>query len=95
VRDIERVLGEKVERRRLKDFDYARQAPARDTEFARQPRQPQQRREKGAAAQPAGRTGQQRFRKPEARKTSQRGSSNHPPGSSALRVQGRTTAGRI
>ncbi|MBN2360191.1 MAG: DEAD/DEAH box helicase [Deltaproteobacteria bacterium] len=40
VRAIERVLGEKVDRRWLKDFDYKRQAPARDTEFARPPREP-------------------------------------------------------
>ena len=44
VRSIERVLGEKVERRRLKDFDYTKSAPSRDTEFARPPRRPQVRR---------------------------------------------------
>ncbi len=41
VRSIERVLGEKVERRTLSGFDYKRSAPARDTEFARPPRKPQ------------------------------------------------------
>lgn len=41
VRSIERVLGEKVERRTLKGFDYKRSAPSRDTEFARAPRAPQ------------------------------------------------------
>jgi ATP-dependent RNA helicase RhlE len=45
VRSIERVLGEKIERRTLKDFDYKKAAPARDTEFARPPREPQRRRE--------------------------------------------------
>jgi ATP-dependent RNA helicase RhlE len=45
VRSIERVLGEKVERRTLKGFDYHKSQPARDTEFARPPRQPQRRRE--------------------------------------------------
>lgn len=45
VRSIERVLGEKVERRMLKNFDYNKLAPTRDTEFARPPRQPQRRRE--------------------------------------------------
>jgi ATP-dependent RNA helicase RhlE len=39
VRSIERVLGEKVERRLLEGFDYNRPAPQRDTEFARAPRQ--------------------------------------------------------
>ncbi len=44
VRSIERVLGAKIERRTLKDFDYKRSAPARDTEFARPLREPQHRR---------------------------------------------------
>ena len=44
VRSIERVLGEKIERRTLKDFDYKKSAPARDAEFARPPREPQRRR---------------------------------------------------
>jgi len=43
VRSIERVLGEKIERRTVKDFDYKKAAPARDTEFARPPREPQRR----------------------------------------------------
>ncbi|MGD0887366.1 MAG: DEAD/DEAH box helicase [Thermodesulfovibrionales bacterium] len=38
VRNIERVLGEKIERRTLNGFDYKKAAPARDTEFARPPR---------------------------------------------------------
>ncbi len=37
VRSIERVLGEKVERRLLEGFDYKKPEPHRDTEFARQP----------------------------------------------------------
>jgi ATP-dependent RNA helicase RhlE len=45
VKSIERVLGEKIERRLLKDFDYKKAAPARDVEFARPPREPQRRRE--------------------------------------------------
>jgi len=44
VRSIERVLGEKVERRKLAGFDYTKPAPSRDTEFARPPREPQRRR---------------------------------------------------
>ncbi|MFH1148493.1 MAG: DEAD/DEAH box helicase [Pseudomonadota bacterium] len=46
VRGIERVLGGKVARRTLKGFDYERPAPARETEFARPPREPQRRRER-------------------------------------------------
>jgi ATP-dependent RNA helicase RhlE len=38
VHSIERVLGEKVERRRLEGFDYKKPAPANNTEFARPPR---------------------------------------------------------
>ncbi len=53
VKSIERVLGEKIERRTLKDFDYRKAAPARDAEFARPPREPQRRREH-AGAKPAG-----------------------------------------
>ena len=52
VRSIERVLGEKVERRTLKGFDYKKPAPARDTEFARPPREPQRRRQQKKPQQP-------------------------------------------
>lgn len=41
VRSIERVLGEKIERRTLQGFDYRKPAPARDTEFERPPRNPE------------------------------------------------------
>ncbi len=54
VRDVERVLGYKLERRTVPDFDYSVPAPQRDVEFARGPR-PQQVRRKPApatAAQP-------------------------------------------
>jgi ATP-dependent RNA helicase RhlE len=37
VRSIERVLGEKVERRILKDFDYRKPSTGSDTEFSRPP----------------------------------------------------------
>lgn len=43
VRSIERVIGAKIERRFLKDFDYRKAAPARDAEFARPPREPRRR----------------------------------------------------
>jgi len=52
VRSIERILGEKVERRILKDFEYKKPAPARDTEFARPPRGPQPRRQQNKPQQP-------------------------------------------
>ena len=44
VLSIERILGEKIERRKLNGFEYKMPAPARDTEFARPPRVPQRRR---------------------------------------------------
>jgi len=43
VRGIERVLGEKVERRTMNGFDYKKKAPVRDMEFHRPPREPQRR----------------------------------------------------
>ena len=42
--NIEAVLGEEIERRMLKDFDYKKSAPARDAEFVRAPRERQRRR---------------------------------------------------
>jgi ATP-dependent RNA helicase RhlE len=42
IRSIELVLGAKIERRTLKDFDYRKSAPGRFAEFARPPRPPQQ-----------------------------------------------------
>jgi ATP-dependent RNA helicase RhlE len=53
VRGIEHVLGEKIERRTLKGFDYHKAAPARDAEFARPPREPQRRRDTGGAKRDA------------------------------------------
>jgi ATP-dependent RNA helicase RhlE len=43
IRNIERVLGQRVERRTLEGFDYQKPMPGRDVEFARLPRQPQPR----------------------------------------------------
>ncbi|MBI5640837.1 MAG: DEAD/DEAH box helicase [Nitrospirae bacterium] len=54
VRSIEGVLNEKVERRTLKGFDYKKQAPVRDTEFARPPRQQQGQRQREKSAAPPG-----------------------------------------
>jgi len=48
VRTIERALGSQLERRTVPDFDYNVTTPKRDSEFARPPRQPQQRRGDGA-----------------------------------------------
>jgi ATP-dependent RNA helicase RhlE len=45
VRNIEHVLGNRIERRTLEGFDYQKALPARDVEFARLPRKPQPRRE--------------------------------------------------
>jgi ATP-dependent RNA helicase RhlE len=44
IRAIERVMGAKIERRYLQDFDYRQAAPARNNEFARAPREPRGRR---------------------------------------------------
>jgi ATP-dependent RNA helicase RhlE len=44
VRNIEHILGARIERRFLKDFDYKKAAPSRDAEFARPPREPRGRR---------------------------------------------------
>jgi len=43
VRTIERVLGEKIERRTIQHFDYRKPIPVRDTEFLRSPRETQRR----------------------------------------------------
>ncbi len=51
VHSIERVLGEKIERRVMEGFDYKKPAPARDREFARPPREPQRRREQKSPVQ--------------------------------------------
>ncbi|MCX6569137.1 MAG: DEAD/DEAH box helicase [Candidatus Aminicenantes bacterium] len=40
VSSIERVLGERVERRTIAGFDYKKPMPGRDTEFARPPQKP-------------------------------------------------------
>ncbi len=82
VRSIELVLGEKVERRTIEGFDYKRQKPARDTEFARPPRQPQRRREHSAATpklkeHKAGRTEARKFRSAKVQKTSKRSFSRY------------------
>lgn len=65
VRAIERVLGEKIGRRIVEGFDYKKPTPARDTEFARPPREPQRRRVNTAAQnKKATHTGRTEKRKP-------------------------------
>jgi ATP-dependent RNA helicase RhlE len=56
VKDIERVLGGKIERRILKGFDYTKSAPARNAEFARPPRPPQHHRAQPKPERASGRT---------------------------------------
>ncbi len=56
VRAIEKCLGKPLARRQLAEFDYQVPAPAKDTEFARPPRQPVARRAKPAA--PSGAEGE-------------------------------------
>jgi ATP-dependent RNA helicase RhlE len=57
VRSIERILGYKVESRIQEGFDYKKQVPGGNAEFARSPRMPQQRRQpkttKASAFRPA------------------------------------------
>jgi len=86
VRNIERVLGNRVERRTLDGFDYRKPVPGRDIEFARLPRKPQQRGEqkiaKPSGNQPAtsasrnkyggGREGKRKFGGGEARRPQSR-----------------------
>ena len=56
IRNIERVLGEKIGRRTELGFDYKKAAPKRDDEFARPPREPQRRRTAAPARPEQGRT---------------------------------------
>ena len=77
VRSIERVLGDKVERRTLEGFDYKKPTPARDTEFARQPRQQHHRREHTVATpkqkkHDGGITDARKFKSVKVQKTSRR-----------------------
>lgn len=83
VRSIERVLGESVERRKLKDFDYTKSAPSRDTEFARPPREPQGRRgqKKTAAAGTHSTTGAKQKSQPTNGAGHRGHTTQHPSGS--------------
>lgn len=97
VRSIERVLGDKIERRMLKDFDYHKSAPARDAEFARPPREPQRRREQPGAKPHAGRTASQRPSHPAAAPRSgapRPVGASHPSGTRTFKPRRPSGAGR-
>ena len=80
VRDVERVLGYRLERRTVPGFDYHAPAPARDHEFARDPRpQPAPRRSQTAFASQPVSSGQQG-----------RGPRNIPAGSANTAVRSAT-----
>jgi ATP-dependent RNA helicase RhlE len=92
VHSIERVLGEKIERRIMEGFDYKKPAPARDREFARPPREPQRRREQKSPAQVSARVAaapKQRAHQPSyalpSQKAAHRRSSARHPGSASHR----------
>ncbi len=95
VRAIERVLGDRVERRTVEGFDYGKAAPARNMEFNRPPREPQRRRPQPGSgtfrAQPApasrppapARPQQSRQEEPRRSETPRPGQRNpYPPNSS-------------
>ena len=97
---IERVLGERVQRRVLKGFEYKKPAPARDTEFARPPRTTQRRREQSGTSAAASyprkarqgersenrKTGNAEFQKPSLRgDTHRRSVPQSTPGSTTTR----------
>lgn len=97
VRSIERVLGKKVRRCTLEEFDYKKAAPARDTEFARPPREPQRRwKSKGTDTKKPGKTYTSKEGRTEGPKTAQRGSeSRQRPASTTHKYRPqRSTANR-
>lgn len=82
VRTIERAIKQTLERRTLPSFDYAVAAPRKDVEFAREPRQPQPRRQpKGVVMPQAG----------QARPVTKAA----PPAGPKLQPSGRTTSQSI
>jgi superfamily II DNA/RNA helicase len=99
VRSIERVLGEKVERRTVNGFDYKKKAPVRDTGFPRPLREPRRnckqnnpvpsRSNTTAAAPQKGYQGrraeEQKFRSADVQKTSQQVSAPRSSSSSTKR----------
>ncbi|WP_224960296.1 DEAD/DEAH box helicase [Geomonas subterranea] len=76
VRSIERVLGAKIERRRVEGFDYTVPAPKKEVEFARPPREPQ-RRKQAAPAQGKAKPAEAKAAQGAGGKPSQPGSRNN------------------
>jgi ATP-dependent RNA helicase RhlE len=91
VRSIERVLGEELECRTLKDFDYKKPAPARDAEFAQRRVEPWVSREREKPKISGARTGavapQKKFQVGWIRGAAHRGHGFAPSRSSGSTIQ--------
>ncbi len=91
VRSIERVLGEELECRTLKDFDYKKPAPVRDAEFGRPQHEPWRRREREKPKPTGGRTAaaapQKKYQVGRAQGAAHWGRGFAPPRSSGLTTQ--------
>jgi ATP-dependent RNA helicase RhlE len=100
VRSIERILGEKIERRTVPGFDYAKAAPARDTEFARPPREQQRRgqpkKQEHAKAHPLASGGPKAPQAPRRQGAAHHGPSGapHPSGTRTFKPRTGRPAGR-
>jgi ATP-dependent RNA helicase RhlE len=96
VRSIERVIGKKIERRFLKEFDYSKSAPARDTEFARPPREPRRRTEQKQPQQArSGSAAPVQHRKSQSQQHQTRAQGNEPAPHAAHAAAARPTGKRI
>ena len=99
VRSIERVLGEELECRTLKDFDYKKPAPARDAEFAQRQVGPWVSREREKPKISGARTGaaapQKKFQVGWIRGAAHRGHGFAPSRSSGSTIQKAQTKGNV
>jgi ATP-dependent RNA helicase RhlE len=99
VRSIERVLGEELECRTLKDFDYKKPAPARDAEFAQRQVEPWVSREREKPKISGARTGaaapQKKFQVGWIRRAAHRGHGFAPSRSSGSTIQKAQTKGNV
>jgi ATP-dependent RNA helicase RhlE len=99
VRSIERVLGEELECRTLKDFDYKKPAPARDAEFAQRQVGPWVSREREKPKISGARTGaaapQKKFQVGWIRRDAHRGHGFAPSRSSGSTIQKAQTKGNV
>jgi len=99
VRSIERVLGEELECRTLKDFDYKKPAPARDAEFAQRQVGPWVSREREKPKISGARTGaaapQKKFQVGWIRRAAHRGHGFAPSRSSGSTIQKAQTKGNV